>query len=269
MGPESLGLRRKILSWAKVASSTVERLALSSFQEADGPAFSVLTPCLLGDTGEKTQQSPAGLVHLPHSHPHSESFWWVPPGWTSLAAAGNPREPLSLFPQRPPLSKQLPAVPTVRSPAACGTLSQREVPHKVPGCVPPPRASGPSPKDEGLSPPPVDITISPPSLRPPHTLISRELGDHSPKAPVLARQSSPTLTDPTPSALTGYVTLGKFPNFSELHFLIFNMGVLIVYSQTLLVRIKGINVWKVLYKGLSTSFMLKQGNRSITITIAK
>ena len=97
-----------MLFWTKAVSGT-EKLAPSSFQEANSPAFPVvLTLYLFGDTENPTKP--------PRLHP-SESFQWEPPGWASLPAADKPTELLSP-PSCPvtipnPLSgHQLPASPT-------------------------------------------------------------------------------------------------------------------------------------------------------------
>lgn len=78
----------------------------------------------------------------------------------------------------------------------------------------------------------------------------------------MCKLTVPRISPPPP---TGWEVFSKLLNLSELCFLISKMEILTVLSDTVLVRIKGVDVWKVLHKGLSRPSVLKKGNQSITI----
>lgn len=83
VGSERADLRRKTLL-GKGSKLPTQKLTLSSFQEADGPALVVLlTPFLWGQSWENSAKAPR-----PHLSP--PLFQQGSPGWASLPAAGNP-----------------------------------------------------------------------------------------------------------------------------------------------------------------------------------
>lgn len=82
VGSERADLRRKTLL-GKGSKLPTQKLTLSSFQEADGPALVVLlTPFLWGQSWENSAKAPR-----PHLSPPP---FQGSPGWASLPAAGNP-----------------------------------------------------------------------------------------------------------------------------------------------------------------------------------
>lgn len=150
----------------KVGAQDREKSAVSSFQEANGPALPVLLILwLFGDTDNS--------ANTPQLHPSkSESFQWGPAGQASLPIAAYPTEPLSLH--SPPMAAPtllsrhlLPANPSEESSSEQEPEPEENSLQRY-SSVPPLRASGPSPLD-GLS----SLLLHPQTWPSPHLAFRR------------------------------------------------------------------------------------------------